>query len=126
MNTMKCAKCGHVNPHDAHKCQKCDHHLYVFCPCCGQWELRIDPARYQAWHNEGFRYHHHGIDPNLKAILVLVAAVGLVGLVLSALLPTLPSMSAWWERAKQDAYERGVERSTQPSINEQIERYRSR
>jgi len=39
--TVQCAKCGRLNPQDAHKCEECDHHLYLTCPECGQLVPRI-------------------------------------------------------------------------------------
>ena len=126
MNTIKCAHCGHENPAEDYKCQKCGRHLFVFCPCCGQWELRTAPARYQSWYPTGIRFPHRGMDPDLKALVMVAVVVGLGGLGFSALIATLPSLSARWESAQQDAYVRQVEQSTQPSINEQIERYRPR
>ena len=32
--TIKCAKCGHRNPHGLDACSNCSAHLYIECPHC--------------------------------------------------------------------------------------------
>jgi hypothetical protein len=119
VKTVECPNCGHPNPPDDYKCNQCSRHLYVFCPQCGQWELREQQAHYdRSVHPKRSRA---GIDPNLVGIALVAVITAVIFVVLSAL-PTASEREA----AKQDAWERAVERASQPSPAEQAELYHSR
>ena len=79
-----CAKCDHVNPHEAALCSNCGSHLFLKCKECGHVNQRTSPSCTECGHRMRRSWWDRKVAPKLRAprrpitpvqILLLVIAI---------------------------------------------------
>jgi len=95
METIECAKCGHLNPSDGHRCERCNHHLYIVCPSCGQRIPRIQRYAHRLVQGGGLcNVANRSKRPELVFGLWMLA----LGAVIFIAVLSWPGVHRWFEK----------------------------
>jgi hypothetical protein len=116
-NTVECARCGHVNPEEGHRCERCNHHLHIVCQRCGQRIPRIHRYAHHAKGGERCGAPRRSRTPDL---VVGLAAFGVGAIVFTGVL-ALPTLR---QLAKEREEKLAVELARKPASLDLLYRQR--